>query len=162
MMLSSITYLTGKSRHLPSDQFCFRSFPTFVVSPHFLLISPLRWFSFHWLHWIHLCPFFPFVYFTTCLMSRKKHTRRPKHLNKSPYAADLRRTRLSGNIYKKSVETLMSWNERMESWKKNVYRLSQGQNKPKAINPGLIDIKHGSFGSSAFITQFNFTYTHIA
>lgn len=50
----------------------------------------------------------------------------------------------------------------MESWKNNVYTLSQGQNKHKALKPGVIDTKHGGFGSSAFITQFNFTYTHIA
>lgn len=50
----------------------------------------------------------------------------------------------------------------MESWKNNIYTLSQGQNKHKALKPGLIDTKHGGFGSSAFITQFNLTYTHIA
>lgn len=152
-MLSSITYLTGKSRHLPSDQF-FHFFP-FAVSPHFLLISALRWFPFCWLHWIHLCPLFPFIYVTACLMSCKKHTTRPQHLNKSPCAADLRRTQLSGNIniYKKFDETVMSWNERMESSKNNVYTLSQGRNKSQANKPGVIDTKHESFGSSALITQ---------
>lgn len=47
----------------------------------------------------------------------------------------------------------MSWNERMESSKDNVYTLSQGRNKSQAIKPGIIDTKHGSFGSSALITQ---------
>lgn len=93
-------------------------------------------------------------------MSHKKHTTQAKHLNKSLYAADLRRTQ--HNIYKKSDESLMSWKERMESFFSVVSgalterRPVTTNQKPVLFSHLLFPHKHRSFIVLLFLTCLSF------